>query len=158
MEDDHMQVIVKDNGPGISEEHQEHIYDRFYQVESQRTRQFEGAGIGLSLTKELLMLLGGDIRLKSKIGEGSEFQLIVPIHKVYEDSDANQVSSIDLYMKSKSNSYASVNSHFKEKSREKERILIAEDNYDLIYYFNCLIMNFNFYLSHLTICMVKCIG
>jgi len=134
LEDDHMVIVVKDNGIGISAEHQEHIYDRFYQVESIHTRQFEGAGIGLSLTKELVKLLGGDIKVKSEIGVGSEFQLNIPIPKVYSDLDDDQIPAFPQNPEYELHRYVSVNSGPKAKNMENEMILIVEDNDDLLFY------------------------
>jgi signal transduction histidine kinase len=68
-------LSVKDNGIGIPEDQLERVFDRFAQVESGPTRRFEGAGIGLSLVKEMVALHGGEIEVASREGQGSEFRI-----------------------------------------------------------------------------------
>ena len=70
---------VKDSGQGIPLEHQPFIFDRFYQVDASATRKGEGTGIGLTLTKELIELMHGQISVKSQEGDGAEFTITIPI-------------------------------------------------------------------------------
>lgn len=72
-------LMVKDEGVGISEEQLPHIFDQFYQADDSSTRKREGTGIGLSLTRELVKLLGGAIWVESKAGEGSKFFVQLPV-------------------------------------------------------------------------------
>ncbi|MBK7345131.1 MAG: sensor histidine kinase [Saprospiraceae bacterium] len=74
-----MVLKVKDSGQGIPQAHQPFIFDRFYQVDASATRKGEGTGIGLTLTKELVELLHGQISVKSQEGEGTEFTVTLPI-------------------------------------------------------------------------------
>lgn len=78
--DDHREVLiqVKDNGIGIPSEDLPFIFDRFYQVENPTRPLYEGTGIGLSLTKELVELHGGSIIGESTPGVGTEFTLRFP--------------------------------------------------------------------------------
>ncbi len=76
--DDSFAVSVMDNGPGISKKDQEHIFDKFTQVDTSATRPHGGAGLGLAIAKELASLLGGEITLTSELGKGSAFTLIIP--------------------------------------------------------------------------------
>jgi len=78
-EKNNIHFVVKDTGIGISKENQKKIFDRFYQVDSSYTRKASGTGLGLSLCKEYLELMGGKIWIKSKLGRGSEFHFIIPI-------------------------------------------------------------------------------
>jgi PAS domain S-box-containing protein len=78
---ENLEFFVKDTGIGISEEEQPRIFDRFYQVENQSSRQYPGAGLGLSICKAYVELLGGSIIMKSNIGKGSEFCITLPITK-----------------------------------------------------------------------------
>ncbi len=64
---------VKDNGPGISKEHQDRIFERFYRVDKGRTRDQGGFGLGLALVKHHMLNHNGQIRLVSDTGLGSEF-------------------------------------------------------------------------------------
>ncbi len=73
-----LRVAVRDSGIGIPQEHIERIFDRFAQVESGTTRRFEGAGIGLSLVKELVELHCGRVAVTSEVGGGSEFSVLLP--------------------------------------------------------------------------------
>jgi len=70
---------IKDTGIGIPAKELPHIFDRFYQVDGSSTRPGEGTGIGLSLTKELVILMKGKINVKSQPGEGCEFTVSLPV-------------------------------------------------------------------------------
>ena len=72
---DNSEVIISvlDKGRGISMSDQERIFERFYRVDKGRSRALGGTGIGLSLVKHAVERNNGDIQLKSKLGEGSEF-------------------------------------------------------------------------------------
>jgi len=70
-----VEIKVKDTGIGISEEELTKLFDRFYQVDSSQTREHEGTGIGLALTKELVEHHHGTISVESKLGSWTEFTL-----------------------------------------------------------------------------------
>jgi signal transduction histidine kinase/ligand-binding sensor domain-containing protein/DNA-binding response OmpR family regulator len=74
-----VRIIVKDTGIGISEEELSKLFDRFYQVDSSQTREHEGTGIGLALTKELVELHHGIISVDSKLGNWTEFTVTLPV-------------------------------------------------------------------------------
>jgi signal transduction histidine kinase/DNA-binding response OmpR family regulator len=78
-ENDNLVIKVQDSGIGIEEEHLEHIFDRFYQVDNTSTRRGEGTGIGLALTKELVEMMKGEITVNSIPGERTEFRVTIPI-------------------------------------------------------------------------------
>lgn len=73
-----IEFTVWDTGIGIPEDSQHLIFQKFQQLESPLTRQFEGTGLGLVLTQRLARAHGGDISFISKIGEGSQFTLLLP--------------------------------------------------------------------------------
>lgn len=79
-------IAVKDNGIGIEEANQNMIFERYKQVSKLLTRENEGSGIGLSLTKSLVEMHGGNISVKSEYGNGSEFIIELPVknHKSEE--------------------------------------------------------------------------
>lgn len=74
-----LQMVVKDTGVGISEEFQKVMYQPFEQESAATERQFEGSGLGLPLTKNLVERMGGTISCKSKPGEGSCFTIELPL-------------------------------------------------------------------------------
>ena len=74
-----LRVDVGDTGVGIPREQHERIFNEFYQVDSATTRQVEGTGLGLSLTRRIVELHGGRMSLKSEPGEGSVFTVRMPL-------------------------------------------------------------------------------
>ncbi|SDM44040.1 Signal transduction histidine kinase [Catalinimonas alkaloidigena] len=72
-------LYVKDTGVGIPADQLERVFDRFHQVDGSATRQHNGTGIGLTLTKELVQLHGGQISVQSQEGVGTEFWVRLPI-------------------------------------------------------------------------------
>jgi signal transduction histidine kinase len=70
--------IVRDSGIGIAPADQELIFEEFRQIDGSSTRQYGGAGLGLALARQLARLLGGDIHVHSKLGEGAAFALEIP--------------------------------------------------------------------------------
>jgi PAS domain S-box-containing protein len=77
---DYISFSVKDTGIGIPEDKQETIFDRFIRVESENPKSFEGAGLGLSIVKGYIELLGGSVEVQSQPGKGSEFSFSVPVN------------------------------------------------------------------------------
>ncbi|MDO8930632.1 MAG: ATP-binding protein, partial [Bacteroidota bacterium] len=73
-----VEFFVHDTGIGIPAEFHDHIFKRFRQVEGEKTRKYGGNGLGLAITKNLVELMGGKIRLESKVGEGSKFYFTMP--------------------------------------------------------------------------------
>lgn len=71
-------LTVEDNGIGIPEPEQAHIFERFYQVDGSMSRRYGGTGLGLSLVKEIVEAHGGKIVVKSKEGQGTKFMIRLP--------------------------------------------------------------------------------
>ncbi|MDF3821610.1 ATP-binding protein [Leptospira sp. 96542] len=76
---------VSDTGIGISEYDISRLFDRFVQLENSRTKKFEGSGLGLFISKQLVTLMGGEIEVSSVIGEGSTFKFCIPYVKIQTD-------------------------------------------------------------------------
>lgn len=75
-EQDFIRFSVQDHGAGIASEHQSRIFEKFYRIAGSQKR---GAGLGLSIAREIVRAHGGEIGLHSREGEGSEFYVILPI-------------------------------------------------------------------------------
>lgn len=80
-----IQILVSDNGIGMTEETQAHIFDKFYQADTSRKSQ--GNGLGLALCKEIISKCGGEIHVVSTIGVGSVFAINLPI----ENQNLNKI-------------------------------------------------------------------
>lgn len=94
---DTLMCSVKDTGIGMEQKHLDNIFERFTQIDDIMVRKNEGSGIGLSLVKSFINLHGGDIKVKSSVGEGSEFTVYLPI-KLDENSELEityEVSDMD---------------------------------------------------------------
>lgn len=77
-EGSYLAIGIKDTGTGMTKEELGHIFDRFYRSEQSRTKEKGGHGLGLAIAKIIIVGHGGKIRVKSKVGEGSEFTLLLP--------------------------------------------------------------------------------
>jgi signal transduction histidine kinase len=78
---DEIEFAVADNGPGLSEEEVDHVFDRFWRAQSGETQEVGGTGLGLAIAKSLVELHGGAISANSTQGEGATFRFVLPIAK-----------------------------------------------------------------------------
>ncbi len=127
---------VRDSGVGIAKKQLPQIFNRFYQADGSTTRLQEGTGIGLSLVKELVELQGGRIKVISKVGGGTSFEVKLPVHSVanvlpFEKPTRTSFPilptlSADYTLPTTKNAAAL--------HQEKLRLLIIEDNEEMCTY------------------------
>jgi heavy metal sensor kinase len=81
LQNDTVQISVKDTGIGIPAEHLPHLFDRFYRVDKERSRQDGGSGLGLAICQAIVDFHDGELVVNSSIGEGSTFTVILPAYR-----------------------------------------------------------------------------
>ncbi|MCL4490876.1 MAG: ATP-binding protein [Nitrospirae bacterium] len=81
-EEDRLKISVKDTGIGIKEDDLDKLFTAFGQLGDAKTKRHEGTGLGLTITKNLLDLLGGSISISSRCGEGTTFEVYVPLNRL----------------------------------------------------------------------------
>ncbi|MCF6436939.1 hybrid sensor histidine kinase/response regulator [Pseudoalteromonas sp. MMG022] len=104
-----LKFVVSDTGVGISQQDLQHIFEPFKQADGSKTRRFDGTGLGLSLCKELLALMGGEIGIESKLGQGTDVFFRIPVEVV---------SSLDKPIQQQVSSLSELKGH----------VLLVEDN------------------------------
>ena len=119
-----IQFSVTDTGVGISEEQRARLFNPFEQAESNTTRKYGGTGLGLTITKRIVEMMGGAITVSSVIGKGSTFTFTVKAQKP-DKQTANELLLPNIV------------------SVEKLRILIIDDDDDIREYFIDIAMRFN---------------
>lgn len=152
VKDQWVTICVRDDGIGIPRDRVGHVFDRFYQVDGSHTRENEGTGIGLALTRELVELHKGTITVVSTENVGSEFIVSLPLD--VEGYKKGEVMKGDSQVKDSLNDLkdpSSVTNGEKynsqtlvpEKNENEELVLIVEDNDDVRAYIkDSLIENF----------------
>ena len=116
-----LRLRVTDNGIGIPDEALGSLFKPFTQAESSTTRRFGGTGLGLTISSRLAQLMGGEITVESKLGEGSQFTVILPLT---EAVDATSSSSLPTLTADKTGSKPSI----WDENYVRGHILVAEDN------------------------------
>ncbi|BBH20748.1 two-component sensor histidine kinase [Paenibacillus baekrokdamisoli] len=74
-----VKLSVRDNGVGINEQHLSRLFERFYRSDQSRGRKYGGAGLGLAISQSIVEAHGGEIKVRSRLGQGSEFDVIFPV-------------------------------------------------------------------------------
>lgn len=77
-ENSRSRILVEDSGEGIPAQHLDRLFERFYRVDRARSREMGGTGLGLAIVKHLARAHGGDVRVQSRLGEGSVFAIELP--------------------------------------------------------------------------------
>ncbi|GAG17783.1 unnamed protein product, partial [marine sediment metagenome] len=121
--DSKIQILVKDTGIGIPKEKLSHIFDKFYQVDGTLRRKYQGTGLGLTIVKGLVDVLGGEIKTQSTLKRGSTFSFSFsykPVQEKIEEIILDKAQDKALFK-------------VRQKARGDINILIAEDD-DFNYY------------------------
>jgi len=136
-----IQITISDTGCGISPEHINHVFDRFYQAEHQDNSHYEGTGIGLALTKELVELHYGIIKVESEQGIGTSFTITLPLGREHlkdeEIIDEKLEETSPVFSKALSEKHDEsfiVSDEINESNDKKPILLIVEDNTDMRFY------------------------
>jgi len=93
--DGHIFFRVEDNGIGITEDKQQTIFEPFSQADSSTVREYGGTGLGLSISAKLVEMLGGRLKVKSKVGQGSHFFFSIPITVGVIEKNEDTLISLD---------------------------------------------------------------
>jgi signal transduction histidine kinase/CheY-like chemotaxis protein len=101
--DNYFEFFVRDTGIGIVKDQQQFIFDRFRQGSESLSRNYEGAGLGLSISKAYVEMLGGRIWVESELGNGSIFYFTIPHNADPEEPQVNKNSRMDLQAEKKVN-------------------------------------------------------
>lgn len=88
---DRSRIRVRDTGEGIPAQHLDRLFERFYRVDRARSRELGGTGLGLAIVKHLARAHGGEVRVKSILGQGSVFEIDLPM----ESPDKRSVAGLE---------------------------------------------------------------
>jgi signal transduction histidine kinase len=134
-----MELSIEDTGIGIPESEIRNLFKKFRQVEGSSTRRFSGTGLGLAMVKEFTEILGGTVSLSSIPDKGSIFTVTLPVQFTEDKEDvhyySNKVSMIPVYQMDA----PSIAGYTGNMPQHKQKILICEDNEELIEYISKLL-------------------
>lgn len=128
-DNENIYITVTDTGIGISKEMIPYIFDEFRQADGTTSRSYEGTGLGLAIAKKIITIIGGEIRVKSSVNQGSTFTVSVPIKWKFEKLDNPAYLESNLV-----NKPLTIDPN-------NNRILIVEDNEDAIIQINSAFEN-----------------
>jgi signal transduction histidine kinase/DNA-binding response OmpR family regulator/ligand-binding sensor domain-containing protein len=129
-----LQIEVRDTGAGIPEGQLTGIFDRFFQAENQHYSSTGGTGVGLSLTRELVRTMGGDITVRSALGQGTTFTVQLPITNQASRGNAAPVLS-------RSTATFPPESDLPVADESLPQLLLIEDNPDVMAYLVTCLQN-----------------
>jgi len=136
-------IEVEDTGVGIPQNELKHIFDEFRQVDGSSSRMYEGTGLGLAIAIKMMKIIGGDIKVKSKIKKGSTFIISFPFKYSKNNATGIQISKHN----EKNDFYGQENIDEKietEKENSDVRILIVEDNETAVIQVKSILKNENY--------------
>jgi DegV family protein with EDD domain len=116
-----LRVTVEDTGIGIRREDLEHLYDSFHRVDAKKNRRIEGSGLGLTITKQLVDLMDGEITVDSIYTKGSTFTVAIPQKIVNKEP----MGEIEEYIRKNGQKTSVYKKNFEA---PEARILIVDDN------------------------------
>ncbi|MBL7095187.1 response regulator [candidate division KSB1 bacterium] len=119
-----LQITVTDTGIGMSNDQLEKIFLSFKQVRNVDRRKYQGTGLGLTISKRMVDLMGGTISVESKKGKGTTFHFSIPV-KDFSDEDNKIIEKPESNRKGKNQKKPT-----KNKGRKKPLILLVDDNKD----------------------------
>ena len=91
------EFVFEDNGIGMSEEFLEHIFDPFARAQDERIGKVQGTGLGMTISRNIVRMMGGDIQVESKLGEGSRFTVTMYL-KLQEEVVTDCQKFVDLHV------------------------------------------------------------
>lgn len=141
VQNNEVKLIVQDTGIGISAADQINVFKKFYQVDATITRKGEGTGLGLAFVRELVLLMGGNIKLESELNIGTKLTVILPVETVRETADG---AEINLKGNFELRPTTPVSVDKEDSDQEKKQILIIEDNRDLQKFLRQILTNQGF--------------
>ena len=130
---------VTDNGMGMSEEFQKHIYESFTRAESSVTNKVQGTGLGMAITKSIVNMMGGAISLESELGKGSKFEVVQEFRIDQKADDAVKQMSV-LLLRCSDESFARIKdatengpvSICRSTSPEETENILKTSHYDVV--------------------------
>jgi PAS domain S-box-containing protein len=127
---ENLHIAVSDTGIGISAEALPHIFKEFEQADTTTTRKYGGTGLGLTISRNLVRLLGGDLTVESEFRNGSTFTLVIPMH--YE-RNLSQLEATTLPASDLQPTPVSETTQRPEVGSAKKHILVIDDDPDAVY-------------------------
>ena len=136
-------VSVKDTGIGIRKEDMDKLFDSFQQVDTKRNRKVEGSGLGLTISKQMIELMGGQLMVESEYEKGSEFHFMIP-QRVLDDTPSTSIKEdrvltvlgffYNPYVKSAFyNLMTQLGIHYKECNRIEQLMNQLQNRYDYVF-------------------------